>query len=277
VTELRQLTVGAEWKTAGDSSGELEGYASVFGNVDQGGDVVLPGAFKKTLSGWNQAKQPLPLLADHQLSTDGVIGSVVHAAEDHFGLRVKAKFSSIAKAQDVRVKMIEGHLRGMSFTYEPRRSYPGEKDGRRVRFLQEVKLFEITVTPFPMNQLALAGAKAGPDEHAEDEARLAELEAWAAAATARAVLEFEVEHPETVAYAAGVHVAAKDRHRLADLEAWALSQPYRSADPQAEAAQARRRRWDRADRYDAALAAWKSSVRDCGHRSCLPGACKYGG
>ena len=28
-----------EWKAAG-ASGELEGYASVFGNLDQGGDVA---------------------------------------------------------------------------------------------------------------------------------------------------------------------------------------------------------------------------------------------
>ena len=131
------------------------------------------------------------------------------------------------------------------------------------------------MTPVPMNQLALANAKAGPDEHVADLERLEQLEQWAAAYEAREVLAFEVEHPEAAAYAAGVHVAAKDRHRLAELEAWALSQPYRPADPQAEAEQARRRRWDQADTYDARLSAWMAQATPCEHRSCLVGACKY--
>jgi len=147
-----------EWKTAG-SSGELEGYASVFGNVDQGGDVVLPGAFRKTLADWSRARQPIPLIADHVLSTDGVIGSVHDAHEDGVGLRVKARFSSVPKAQEIRTKMIEGHLSGMSFTYEPVDSYPGKVDGRPVRYLKQLRLFEATITPFPMNALALASAK----------------------------------------------------------------------------------------------------------------------
>jgi Escherichia/Staphylococcus phage prohead protease len=148
----------AEWKAAG-SSGELEGYASVFGNVDQGGDVVLPGAFRKTLSDWSRSKQPLPLIADHDLTTDGVIGSVTEAKEDPVGLWVRAGFSSDAKAQSVRTKMIEGHLRGMSFTYEAVRHRMGEWAGKSARLLEELKLFEATVTPFPMNTLALASAK----------------------------------------------------------------------------------------------------------------------
>jgi hypothetical protein len=144
-----------------------------------------------------------------------------------------------------------------------------------VRYLQELRLFEATVTPFPMNPEATASAKGSTDDHAADLERLERLEQWAAAATARAVLEFEVEHPEAVAYAAGVHVAAKDTHRLRELERWALSHDYRPASPEEEAARLRQRRWDQADTYDAKLAAWKASVRDCGHRSCMPGACKY--
>ena len=51
-----------EWKAAQGSSGELEGYVSVFGNLDRGGDVVLPGAFRKTLADWKGCSQPLPLI-----------------------------------------------------------------------------------------------------------------------------------------------------------------------------------------------------------------------
>jgi HK97 family phage prohead protease len=156
------LIVPVEWKAApgGADAGELEGYASVFGNVDLDNDVVLPGAFKKTLADWSKSRQPLPLIADHKLSTEGVIGSVRHAEEDGVGLRVRAGFSRTQKAQDIRANMIDGHLRGMSFTYEAIRSFPGKVAGKSARFLQELRLFEVTVSPFPINQLATASAKA---------------------------------------------------------------------------------------------------------------------
>jgi HK97 family phage prohead protease len=156
---MDHLLFGTEWKTAG-GSGELEGYMSVFGNVDQGGDVVLPNAFKKTFADWSRAKAPMPLIADHELSTAGVIGSVTHMAEDARGAKIRARFSSVQKAQDIRTNMLEGHMNGLSFTYEPVQHSMGTKDGRQVRYLKEVKVYEATVTPFPMNHLALASAKA---------------------------------------------------------------------------------------------------------------------
>jgi HK97 family phage prohead protease len=156
------MIVPVEWKavTPGGDPGELEGYCSVFGNIDQDGDVVLPGAFKKTLADWSRSRQPLPLIADHDLSTAGVIGSVREAREDAVGLRVKARFSSDAKAQSVRTKIIEGHLKGMSFTYQTVKHYMGQLGGKAARFLTELKLFEATVSPWPINELATASAKA---------------------------------------------------------------------------------------------------------------------
>src|SRR5258708_11119937 len=154
------MIVPVEWKAVSGGPGELEGYVSVFGNVDQRGDVVLPGAFANTLRYWSKQAQPMPLIADHDLASEGVIGSVHNAREDTTGLRVKARFSADRKAQSIRTKMIEGHLRGMSFTYETVKQHLGTVAGKSVRYLQEVKLFEATVTPFPMNELAVGWAKA---------------------------------------------------------------------------------------------------------------------
>src|SRR5258708_1305565 len=154
------MIVPVEWKAVSGGPGELEGYVSVFGNVDQRGDVVLPGAFANTLRYWSKQAQPMPLIADHDLSSEGVIGSVHNAREDTTGLRVKARFSADRKAQSIRTKMIEGHLRGMSFTYEAVKHHLGTVAGKSVRYLQEVKIFEATVTPFPMNTLAVGSAKA---------------------------------------------------------------------------------------------------------------------
>jgi HK97 family phage prohead protease len=158
---MDRLIVPVEWKALGGAEhGELEGYASVFNNVDLDGDVVLPGAFRKTLADWSKAKAPIPLTADHELSTEGTIGSLVSAVEDSYGLRIKARFSSVPKAQAIRTKMIEGHLRGLSFIYEALDHYQGTKGGQPARFLRELRLYEATVSPAPRNLLALGSAKA---------------------------------------------------------------------------------------------------------------------
>jgi HK97 family phage prohead protease len=151
--ERKQLVAPVEWKAASDP-GMLQGHVSVFGNVDLGGDVVMKGAFKKTLADWAQSNRRIPLLVDHKMSTDGVIGSLDHAQEDDVGLNIVARFSSIQKAQDIRTLLGEKHIDGLSFTYEPVRSRPGTKAGMPVRFLDELRLYEATVTPFPMNVLA---------------------------------------------------------------------------------------------------------------------------
>ena len=158
MTETKTLDLTqVSWKAA--DNGSLEGYLAVFNNEDLGGDVILPGAFKKTLSDWKNAKASIPLMVDHDHSTDGLIGSIKEASEDTHGLRVKAVFAATPRAQDARQKMVDGFMSGMSIGYQIVSAQPGTKDGRAVLFLKELKLIEGSVTPIPMNQLALASAK----------------------------------------------------------------------------------------------------------------------
>jgi HK97 family phage prohead protease len=163
MNERNSLHADVEWK-AGGGAGELEGYASVFGNVDQVGDVVMPGAFRKTISDWRRASQPMPLIADHDTSTNGLIGSVTDMHEDRNGLRFKARLSRSDKAQRIRQDILDGHLRGTSFTYEVIKETRGHGSigGKAVgRFLDELRLYEITLSPFPVNELAgVTAAKA---------------------------------------------------------------------------------------------------------------------
>jgi HK97 family phage prohead protease len=163
-----------EVKAADDGSGELEGFAAVFNTVDLGGDIILPGAFKKTLSDWKRAKGRIPLVDGHlSSSSQTLLGSVVRAEErtagDPKGLWFRAKFSSDADSQTVRTKALEGHLNGVSIGYLP---VPGGVtfkqggDGEPVRVLSELKLFEISLTPVPMHPDArLTGVKAAIGSH----------------------------------------------------------------------------------------------------------------
>jgi HK97 family phage prohead protease len=273
-----QLTAPIEWKAVDGAAGELDGYGVFFNNIDLGDDVALPGSCRKTLADREASGRPWPLIADHELATTGMVGSVPKAREDGSGVRLRARFASTQKAQDIRTLALEGHPLGMSITYNALQHYPGTKDGRQVRFLKEIRIHEFTITPFPMNPearvLAVKAASDDADLDADLE-RLQQLEAWAAGEQARAVLEFEVEHPEAVAYAAGVLVDQKARHDLAGLEQWALSQPYQPRDPQEQAAEMHRARRSRANQYSLDLARWKSSVTVCTHPGCLVGACKY--
>lgn len=152
---LEHLTVPIQWKAGGDA-GTLEGYASTFGNVDLGGDVVVKGAFVKTIA--NIKKNGIPLLADHVASTASVLGTIFDASEDETGLKIKAKFSSAPSAQDVRTKLLEGHLDRMSIGYDPvEYAFVDSDDGSRNRKLIEIKLWEASVVVFPMNPEAAVG------------------------------------------------------------------------------------------------------------------------
>lgn len=146
---LEHLTVPIQWKAGGDA-GTLEGYASTFGNVDLGGDIIIKGAFTKTIA--NIKANGIPFLADHVASTASVLGTLFDASEDDNGLRIKARFSSAPSAQDVRTKLLEGHLNRLSIGYDPvEYAFVDGEDGRQNRKLIEIKLWETSVVVFPMN------------------------------------------------------------------------------------------------------------------------------
>ena len=150
---MERLTVPIEWKASTDDSGTLEGYLAVFDNVDLGRDVIVKGAFAKTIA--KVKSDGIPLLADHVASVASVLGTIYDAREDTHGLYIKAKFSSAPSAQDVRIKLIEGHLGSMSVGYEATKFEFGQRDGKTVRFLQEMKLWEGSVVVLPMNPEAI--------------------------------------------------------------------------------------------------------------------------
>ena len=62
----------------------FKGYASTFGNVDFGDDVVMQGAFQKSLS----TNKELPILWQHNMSEP--IGKSVTLYEDTKGLFIEA-------------------------------------------------------------------------------------------------------------------------------------------------------------------------------------------
>lgn len=132
--------------------GRFSGYASVFGNVDGGWDVVAKGAFTKTLKAIKESGDPLPALWQHR-SSEPVGGFDVLAEDDH-GLKVEGFLlkDEVTRAAEAYAFMKRRVVKGMSIGYIVRKDSWDEKTG--IRTLIEVDLVEISVVTFPMNEEA---------------------------------------------------------------------------------------------------------------------------
>lgn len=144
----------------GLAEGEFTAYASVFGNKDSYGDVVLPGAFAETLTEWKDSGNVIPLLFGHNMSDpDYNIGSVIEAKEDDRGLLTRNQLD-MENPKAVQVyRLLKGRrLSQMSFAYdvleggEAQREKSAGGDTEMVYELRKLKLYEVSVVPIGANQ-----------------------------------------------------------------------------------------------------------------------------
>ena len=133
-------------KSAPGQDGVFEGYASVFGIVDQGMDMVERGAFSKSLG-----TRKVKMLWQH--NTDQPIGIWQEIREDEHGLFVKGRLiPEVEKAREAMALLKAGALDSMSIGY---RTIEANTEGeRRIRKLTEIDLFEISLVTFPMLEAA---------------------------------------------------------------------------------------------------------------------------
>jgi HK97 family phage prohead protease len=144
------LALRLEIKGEPTETGEFTGIASVFGELDQMGDTVAPGAFRKSLAA-HQAKGRMPLMLwSHQL--DQPIGKWTSIVETAEGLAVKGKLLlDVARAREVYAMLRERVADGLSIGFRTVYSIR-TKTGR---LLKEIDLAEISVVSLP----ALASAR----------------------------------------------------------------------------------------------------------------------
>jgi uncharacterized protein len=135
---------GLKIKSLDEKTGKFSGVGAVYNNVDLGGDKILPGAFTKTLG---EGKQ-IPLLWQHNPSDP--IGTV-KVTDSPQGLMVEGQLLlSDPTAQKAYQFMKAGIINGLSIGYDTVKS---AMNGA-VRELQEIRLWEISVVTFPMNESA---------------------------------------------------------------------------------------------------------------------------
>ena len=136
----------AEFKAAGDGNYEVSGYVSTFNNMDLGRDIVRPGAFKKTLKDGPKVR----FLRDHDPRL--LLGIPLKLAEDSKGLFGRFKISKTQLGEDTHELIQDGALDSFSFGYHADDYEIDEKE--QVRYLNEVTMYEASMTSMPMNEEA---------------------------------------------------------------------------------------------------------------------------
>ncbi|WP_425836970.1 HK97 family phage prohead protease [Microbacterium sp. PA5] len=150
IKQLVQVKLG---EAAGLEEGEFQAYASVFGNKDSYGDVVIPGAFKGTLERWASKDALIPLLFGHRMDDPDFNIGHVDAKEDDHGLWVHGYIDlETAKGSSTHRAMKAGRLNQMSFAYDVIEGAWVTKDGEEFYELRELELYEVSVVTVGANQ-----------------------------------------------------------------------------------------------------------------------------
>jgi len=148
----------------------IEGYASLFGKADQGGDVVQRGAYAKSLARLTARGGRIKMLWQHDPAQP--IGIWDEVREDARGLWVKGRILiDVARGREAAALIEAGAIDGLSIGY---RTLRAQKNGKGGRLLSELELWEVSVVTFPMLPDARVGAK-GEMPDASDLREMAEV------------------------------------------------------------------------------------------------------
>jgi HK97 family phage prohead protease len=133
-----------------DADGTVEGYASLFGELDQARDMMMRGAFAETLS--VRGIRRVPMLFQHNPSEP--VGIWLELREDHRGLFARGRLiPEVARGRELLSLLRAGAIDGLSIGF---RTSKARIDPRtRIRRIYAVDLWEISIVTFPM----LAGAR----------------------------------------------------------------------------------------------------------------------
>ena len=133
----------------------IEGYASYFGDTDQGGDVVVAGAYAKSLARLSAEARQVKMLWQHDPAQP--IGVWDEVREDKRGLYVKGRLlEAVGRGREAAALISAGAIDGLSIGY---RTVRATKNDKGQRLLQELELWEVSLVTFPMLPSARVAAK----------------------------------------------------------------------------------------------------------------------
>jgi hypothetical protein len=124
-------------KDVDSKSGVVTGYFSAFGMVDSDGDIIMPGAFKRSIQDWGpEGKGRIKHLLNHNPSQP--LGKPLIVKEDSYGLYYESKVGTHSLGKDF-IKMAEsGLITEHSIGFKTLR----EQKGSDANEIYDVMLFE---------------------------------------------------------------------------------------------------------------------------------------
>jgi hypothetical protein len=142
---MSEIGFGFEIKAI-DEAGYIAGIAASYGNVDHGGDLIMPGALTKAIAG--RARVPMLLFHDHTRP----VGAWSKFDETGEGLNVEGKIAVKSDAgRDAHALVESGALSGLSIGYKTlKHRFEG-----KTRQLHELSLHEVSLVPVGMNERAV--------------------------------------------------------------------------------------------------------------------------
>ncbi|MCA1800159.1 MAG: HK97 family phage prohead protease [Actinobacteria bacterium] len=141
---LKRKNAGGGIADVDEKKSTVVGYASRFGNVDSYGDIVVKGAFKRTID--HNGKRVKSLMHHDAVS---VVGKPVAMYEDDSGLYTETKVSDTALGRDLLTLIADGVIDEMSIGYIP---VVEEYDSKaEVNLVKEVKLIEYSFVTLAAN------------------------------------------------------------------------------------------------------------------------------
>lgn len=147
----------------------VTGIAAVFGNVDEGGDITHPGAFKKTIAEqqgrvkhlWNHDfnQPPTAVVKDlREVGRDDLPADVrTRYPEAKGGLLVVREYLDTPRGNEILAGVKAGAITEMSYGYNvTQRDFTKGADGKIVRNLRQVRLLDTSDVPWGMNPATVA-------------------------------------------------------------------------------------------------------------------------
>lgn len=150
ILEYKGVNAGPESiKDIDVKSGKVTGYFSIFGNVDSDEDLVMPGAFTKTLS---ENYRRIKHLYQHDpwRPMSGTKKSNLVVKEDSKGLYFESTISQTSYGKDTILLYADGVIDEHSFGFQTIKS----NDREKYRELTELKLWEGSTVTWGANDQA---------------------------------------------------------------------------------------------------------------------------
>lgn len=131
--------------SAQPGSGVFSGYASLFNQRDASGDIVMPGAFHKSLL--RRPAEDIRMLFQHDPAEP--VGTWLEVRETERGLYVLGRLNkNVQRGHELLALLESGGIDGLSIGFKTLSARKDKISGARL--LTKIDLWEISLVTFPM-------------------------------------------------------------------------------------------------------------------------------